>query len=139
MNYIQVYQRLETIEGVIEILSSYTVYFQEVDRLAEIFETNKLRDPRSIDEVLTSATALYARLNPIFSILEAKVSILKDKIANEKKVLGPGVGVTEFSMELLDYLKRAKNLLQSHTEIAEKFISTCQSKIKLLDKEKSCG
>ena len=138
MNYAQVYQKIETIEGILEILASYTVYFQEVDRLAEVFETNKLRDPRSIDEVLTSSTALYARLRPVFNIFEAKVSTLKDKIAFEKKTTGL-TSETTFSMELLDYLKRAKCLLESHTDIAEKFIYTCQSKIKLMDKEKSCG
>lgn len=133
MNINEFEKNTKSVEGIENIIKSFTETFDRIDEFGYDFKAGSLHGPADTVEIMTEATGYYVQLNVLSEIAEYRYQYIKEKIAEEKKenIVGG------FKSDDLLIAMKLRNIFRGYKSSCDKIISTCQSRLKIDDREQS--
>jgi len=127
-------------DGVDKLYKKFEKYFEEVDKLSEIFATGDLLDEYQLSHALDRLTGIYMKFNIIANAIDSyktnkELAFIEQAFAEAEKK--PIVAQIEKSARAsTKELRTYRGDFLNYANSAEKGIGTCQSRLKRLSVEK---
>lgn len=120
-----------------EVLDELKSDFQAIDKISKQLKSRNINNPLELKGGLDELTGIYMNLNPILAIAESELDNREVKYYEKLRIDIENAGgkFTSASAErqaeaFVSSYRRIRNLIRAYVEVAEKGISTFQSRLK---------
>jgi hypothetical protein len=144
MRILELEKKFESENTLDEVLKELKEDFSKVDYWAGVLRSGLVDNPEEANKALGELTGCYSNLRTALAIATTEkrnrevryYNKLKIDTENEGKKFVSAVGEKEASGHVAGY-RRVRNIIEGYKEASEKDISTLQSILKDLDREKA--